>query len=500
MTPPTGVALEAPTEPFRPHQRSGRSRLAMAGVGWSFLNTALGAGLSALVFALASRVLTPEDFGVVALAAAIVMFLGCLTPVAFAEALVQVRDLGPQHLDSVFWAALGTSAVLFVGLCLAAPLIADWAEAPLLTGLLPFIGLRLLIDAMAAVPAAIVQRAMNFRALAQRTAIANLIGGLACLGLIWAGFGLWALAATQVLTALVALIALMPAARWWPGRQLSRSAMRDIASFGLFSAGTRFLAEMRVDQMMLGLIAGPAALGLFYFARRLFQILGDLTSGAFNPVSTVLLASFQDEPQKRREAFLITCHASAALAMPVFVGLVVVAGTGVPLIFGEHWREAIPALQAFAVVGIIASLGVVQAALIRAAGRADWWFGYQALVQMSALPIIWVVMPHGLDAVVWALTLRVLVLWPLSVRMTMRLLDLPLRDYARAVAAPLLAATFMAGAILALDPMLEGTTPALRLAVEILWGAIAYLAAVIPLSWSRLRHLRAILRNRKAKQ
>jgi len=498
MTSPPAISVSGADAPFRPHQRAGRSRLALAGVGWSILNTLLGAGLSALVFALASRVLSPDDFGLVALATAIVMFLSCLTPVAFAEALVQARDLGPRHLDTVFWAALGAAGILYAALFLAAPQLAVWFGAPDLAPLLYFVGLRLLIDAMAAVPGAIVLRAMNFRALAQRTAIANAAGGLACLGMVWAGYGLWALAATQVVTALFALMALVPAARWRPGLHVSGEAWRDLKSFGMFSAGTRFLAEMRLDQMLIGFLAGPAALGLYYFARRLFQILGDLTAGAFNPVSTVLLASFQDEPEKRREAFLITCHASALLAVPVFAGVMAVAGTAVPFVFGGHWAGAIPALQAFSVIGMMASLGVVQAALIRAAGRADWWFGYQAVSQLSALPLIWGLMTWGLDAVMWALTLRVLLLWPFSVSMTLRLIDLSLLDYIRAVAAPFSAAALMAGVIVNLSPLLEGAPPALRLGLEIGIGAAVYLAAVIPFSWDRLSRLRSILRNRKA--
>jgi len=138
------------------------------------------------------------------------------------------------------------------------------------------------------------------------------------------------------------------------------------------------------------------------------------------------------------------------------------------------------------------------AALIRAAGRADWWFGYQAVSQLSALPLIWGLMTWGLDAVMWALTLRVLLLWPFSVSMTLRLIDLSLLDYIRAVAAPFSAAALMAGVIVNLSPLLEGAPPALRLGLEIGIGAAVYLAAVIPFSWDRLSRLRTILRNRKA--
>jgi hypothetical protein len=109
-----------------------------------------------------------------------------------------------------------------------------------------------------------------------------------------------------------------------------------------------------------------------------------------------------------------------------------------------------------------------------------------------------VLMPYGLEVVMWALTLRVVVLWPASVRMTLRILELPLAGYLRSVAAPFSAAALMAGVIVNLAPLLAPLGPALQFGLQIAAGAAVYLAAVIPMSWGRLRHLRTILSNRKA--
>ncbi len=296
----------------RAHLRSGRARAAMAGSLWSLVNILVATTISAAVFVTASRFLSPGDFGIVALATTVVMFISCAIPIAFGDALVQRTDLRDDHLDTVFWACAGFGVLLYCGLWLTAGWIAVWAETPALATLLPVIGVRLMLESVTVVPTALITRAVQFRYIALRTTLANLLGGGVCIVMVIMGAGYWALAVSQVLSSVVAVMVMLPAARWWPGVAVTRAAARDLWRFGIFSAGNRLLNEMRLDQMLVGLLGGPVMLGLFFFARRLFQMLSDLTVGVFSPVSNVLLASMQGEPEKCRRAFLIASYAPAS--------------------------------------------------------------------------------------------------------------------------------------------------------------------------------------------
>jgi teichuronic acid exporter len=257
---------------------------------------------------------------------------------------------------------------------------------------------------------------------------------------------------------------------------------------------------MRLDQLLIGFLGGPQMLGLFFFARRLFQMLSDMTVGVFTPVSNVLLASMQAEPEKRRKAFMIATYAATAVALPTFVGLFVTAKIAVPLVFGAQWVDAVTAVQGFAVIGMIAGIGIVQAALIRSQGRAEWWFWYQAVVQFSALPLIALLYSHGLGVVMTALALRTMVFWPLSVRETLRILDTRPMDYFRNLRGPLGASLVMAGAM-AVVPLImpEGHPAHWVLLAQACVGLVAYLGAAALLSWGQAQELWTLLRQRKAK-
>jgi hypothetical protein len=182
------------------------------------------------------------------------------------------------------------------------------------------------------------------------------------------------------------------------GAGLSATALSELGFFGLYAMGGRILSQARLDHLVLGVVLGPATLGLYYFAQGCSRMLGDLTSGVFGPVTNVLMASLQAEPDKRRKAFQLASFASAGLAFPVFGGLIVLALWPCRSSSGPQWIDAVYALQCLSVMGMLAVSGVVQAALIRNLGRPDWWFWYQTATKASALVLIVALAPLGLDA------------------------------------------------------------------------------------------------------
>lgn len=85
------------------HLSENRSRAALRGAFWSALDTLIPTALNSLVFVVTSRFLLPQDFGLVALAFAIVSFTAGFGPTAFGEALIQQKSIRRSHLDTVFW-------------------------------------------------------------------------------------------------------------------------------------------------------------------------------------------------------------------------------------------------------------------------------------------------------------------------------------------------------------------------------------------------------------
>lgn len=475
-----------------------RARASLAGLFWNLANVFASVVLTSAVFLVTSRILQPTEFGAVAMAVAIISITGTLVPMAFGDALVQRENLEERHTDSVFWLTAGIALVGAGVLAISAPLFADWTGVPQLTWILPILAIRLVFDAGLTVPAALITRRMEFRYIAIRTTLANGVGAALCLWMVTHGYALLALVLAQVVTSVTAFAITIYAAGWRPGFRVSRSALTDLRRFGLYAMGGRILNEARLDQLVLGLVLGPASLGLYFFARRLQQMLRDMTAGIFAPVTNVLLASLRSDEARRREFYLAACFASAAFAFPVFAGLIAVAPAAIPLIFGTQWTGAVFATQCFAVVGLLAGLGVMQAGLIRYLGAPGWWFWYQGAMQLSTLPLILLLAPYGLDAIMAAVVVRTLILWPLSVAKAQRMLGIGLAPYLKTLAAPALSAAAMAGLVAALPWLLAEMREALQLVCQVGAGALIYALSMALLARGDARRLLALWRAEKA--
>ncbi|WP_052958559.1 lipopolysaccharide biosynthesis protein [Aquamicrobium sp. LC103] len=468
------------------HLRTGRAQAAMRGIFWAALNSFAPAAVAAAVFAITSRYLSPAEFGLVALAASITMLGSAFGPGGFGEALVQRQDIEARHLNAVFWLCLVAALVIYGMLLASSP----WLETLLgeqgLRPLLAVIGLRVIFDMAAIVPNSLLARSMSFNKLAMRTTIASFVAAAVCLALLFLGYGLWALAISQLAASAAACAGSVLSVRWRPSFSFDNAALREVTRYGMFASGHRILQMVSVDQLLIGALLGTAALGIFSFARRIHQLLSDLIGGALKMVSFTVLSSMQSEEEKLRETFFFATFASSAMSFPIFVGLAAVATDFVPLVFGPHWLEAVPALQAFCLVGLLTCIGLLQSSLINSQGRVSWWMYYQIAQQAATALVVLLFHRYGITVVAFAFAAKTFLLWPATVWMTLRLLKTDAVTYLAAFVAPTVASLAMLAAVFTIRGYTDGYGLVETLAAQISGGAAVYIVVLAAFAHRRL--------------
>jgi len=481
----------------RDHLTRGRASAAIRGTLWSLVSSFVPGVLGFLVFLASSRVLSPTEFGIVAFAVSIASVGIALAPAGFREALIQREKISSAHLDTVFWLCLGAALVIYAALCVAGPFIGSAAGQPMLAMLIPLVAARVIFDMAAAVPNALIVRTMSFKMLALRTTVASVVTALVCLGLLWAGFGLWALAFSQLAGSIAACIGAMVGARWLPGLRFDRNALADLRAFGLFSNGNHFITTINIDQLLIGTLMGPTWLGIYSFARRIFQILTDLLSGALNLVSYSLLSSMQREPAKLREAYLLGTFASSIVAFPVFAGLALVAGDLIPFAFGAAWIPAVPVVQAFCVLGLLTAVGILQSSLIRSQGQANLCGSTILGKQLVTVLYIFLFASWGVVALTTSLVILNVLLWLPTLHMVVSLLGISIWTYLRSFAVPVAATLVMGLCGWLVQQELAAVEPLLRLGATIGAAALSYGAMIALLGRSRIETLLGFVRRRR---
>lgn len=482
--------------PLYPHPKTGRSRAAVRGVIWSTLSSIAPALFGLLVFAATSRVLDRADFGLVAFAGSIATFAGALVPAGYGEVLIQRHIIDDRHLSTVFWLCVLSAVVIYIPVWFLAAPIAAAMHQPVLVALTQFLGTRVILGMVGIVPDAILVRSMSFRQMALRTTIVSFIAGAVCLVLLFMGFGLWALAVSQLAAAVGTSLGAFLTARWFPSLVFDFGVLREMTAFGAFATGYRMLDLLSLDQILIGTLVGPAALGLYSFSRRIYQIITNLIAGALSNASYSLLSSLQADQGKLRRAYLLASFTSSLLAFPVFAGLAMTADQFVPLVFGRHWIAAVPCVQGFCALGLLASIGVLQSSLIRSQGNANLWFYYLATKQAVTLLYVVLFAPWGISALMLALVIENYLLWPVSVYAVSRLLRMPVLDYLATFALPAVATLAMFLAVTWIRTKLGGMSPTLELATTVAVGALTYMAVIALFGRRHLGEIHALVLKR----
>jgi O-antigen/teichoic acid export membrane protein len=171
------------------------------------------------------------------------------------------------------------------------------------------------------------------------------------------------------------------------------------------------------------------------------------------------------------------------------MGLATVAGDAIPLIFGPHWATAIWPVRFFCVIGLMSSIGVVQASLITSQGRSDWWFYYQLARNIVTILTVLLLYKYGVATIVFALMLEVLLMWPVTLWMVSRLIGLSIGEYFVQFLRPTAAYLGMLVVVLAASTVLGDWPPVWRLVTEILVGGITYSGLIFLLCRERILFL-----------
>jgi PST family polysaccharide transporter len=448
-----------------------------------------------LVFVILARLLEPRAFGVVALAAVAVAFMSIFVEQGLGQALVQRQDLAVEHCDTAFWACLASGTLLAGILVVAAEPMANALNEPQLAEVLRWLALVLPIAALSSVPQALFQKELAFRVLAERTIIANIVGGAAGVAAAFAGFGVWSLVIQTLLSAAAGSLMLWIKTDWRPGLRVSLERFRELFGFGWKIMGSNLLsfAGRNMDNLLIGAVLGPIALGLYSVAYRMLEVMTDVSTRTVASVAFPVFSTVQKDVARLRRGFLDATHMCAAIALPFFALTSVLAPEIVPTVFGPQWRASVPVMQVLCLFGALFPILLFNTSVLMAMGRAGWVLIISALNAICTVIGFAVTVHLGIVAVAVSYAAVNYALSPVSFFATKRVLGFDPRIYLRGLVGPVVATIVSVGIVavarVQLAPVISA---ALVLCILVPAGAIVYmltLRVVMPGMIKKVVHL-----------
>jgi PST family polysaccharide transporter len=454
----------------------------MRSSAWAVLGFGGTQALSLVTTIVLARLLVPSDFGLVALALAVLAVAQIAQESGLGAALIVHRgELRPAVASVSVFSPL-VACALYVVAFATAPLFANIFDQPRLTAVLQVTAVVLILRGFSIAPLSLLQREMRFGPL---TAI-ELAGGIVQAGtaivLAVLDAGVWSLVLGQLGFSLAQLVL-----AWWfsPLRpsplEARRATLRELMRFGRHVGLANFInyGNTSAEGMIVGHQLGATSLGYYSLANRLASMPVSVIGNILGRGVFAALSRLQDDMASFRRVWLENVQRLALLTIPAVIGVVLVAEPLVVALLGTQWRPAIAVLQILALNGIVrgfaATSGEVFQALHRPKLRVYVECAHLALlVPGVAVGASW----FGLKGAAGAVVLVNALTGGSAVVVVMRLLDVRVRDLARAILRPIASWALLAAALLSVRPLVDELPAGLALTALVTLGVAVYAIGV----------------------
>ena len=378
-----------------------KSRVLRSGM-WAGLSEV---GLSVLGFVRSvalARLLTPDIFGVMALAMVVVRAIETFTRPGVAQALIARQQDFDKACNTAYTMLVVRGFLLAALLAAVAPWIGDFYESSTLPLMLQVLAGVFILTGFRNINIIARQRELEFRSLTYLAQTSNIIGTIATITIAWWLRSVWALVVGQLITATLGAVLSYVFVPGRPRFEFDREVARDLLRYGKFITGSSMLLYIatEIDTAVIGKVMGHAELGYYTVA---FTIVHMTTTQLAKVAAGIMMpayAKLQSDLPALRNAYLRTLGLVMFAVLPASLGLVLVAEPLVRVVYGEKWLLAAVPLQLLAVFGLFRSLAAFTGYLFEGIGQPKVAFTMAGVRLAVLLPLVVpAAMYYGLEGV-----------------------------------------------------------------------------------------------------
>lgn len=433
-----------------------------------------------------ARLLTPGDFGLVAMAMSVLTLIELMGAFGFDVALIQRQDAQRHHFDTAWTYNVLFSASVALLLLLCAPFAAEFYREPKLQLVLSVLAIGALVQGAENIGTVTFRKQMNFGQEFRFLLSKKLISFTVTMVLAFTLRNYWALVGGIIVGKVCAVLLSYKVHPFRP--RFSLAASRDLFHFSkwLLVSNLILFLQNKSDSFILGRTVGAHDLGLYNVASEIAVLPSTELIAPINRAAFPAYSANSANLDALRAKFLSVFGFIGLLAFPMSVGLACVAGPAVAVLLGPQWAAAVPLLQLFTVCGLTSAIQSNLIMVIVALGKPKANTMLSGAMLVLYLPALaYASLQHGALGAAWVhLLMSCVVLAPLHV-VFFKLTGLSPARYFGALWRPLAGALAMAAVVLLLQRQLAGATqpwPALvQLALCVCAGAISYVTMVLTL-------------------
>lgn len=427
---------------------------------------------------LLARLLSPGQFGIVAMALVYTTFVSLLGEMGFTAAIVYFDDLNNEDLSTMYWVNLAINVLLFGGAVVLAPIVGRFFHDTEVVPVVKVASMGLVLYALGGVQRTLLGKQMDFRRLARNRFVGSVAYATVSVLLALSGRGVWALVAGRLIEQAADSALAAFTGSWRPTFTFRLASFRRLLGYGsrVWAGNMLFYGQENIDNLVVGRMLGATPLGYYALAFRLANVPRWFFSGVVGSVMFPSFSSSRHQPAVLKSVYLRVCSYSIVIALGLGTGMALVAREFVQVVYGSNWLPSVPALQLLAVAAGVYCVSQVVGPVLLALGRpglqTKLLLGSSSVLLLGArLGVRW-----GITGVALSVLAAVTVAFGLGQFFVIRELAINSREYRQTIGPPVVAITVMSAAVLLwrwLGGSMLDVESGIWLALAIAIGAVA---------------------------
>lgn len=303
--------------------------------------------ISLIVTAILARILTPEEFGIVAIATVIIVFFNMLTEIGIGPAIIQNKELNNEDLSNIFSFTIWFGLILTIIFVLLANPIAIYYKTPILENISYYLSIAIFFNSVQIVPNALIYKEKNFKFIALRSFLIQVLAGIIAIISVFLGFGIYALLINPILSSILLFIISYIKKPIKFKLLFKFKALNKILAFSLY----QFLFNLinyfsrNLDKLIIGKYLNNTMLGYYEKSYRLMMLPLQTITHVVSPVMHPVFSDMQNDYKKLSDSYLKIVKLLAYIGFPLSVLLFFTSRELVLLIFGMQWEKSIPSFE-----------------------------------------------------------------------------------------------------------------------------------------------------------
>lgn len=466
----------------------------ITGFFWKFGERIIVLGVSFLIMVILSRLLSPSEYGMVAMALVVINIADVFVTAGLGNSLIQKKDADSKDFSTAFYLNVIISVIIYICVFFIAPLIEKFFHYRDLSAVIRVLCLRIPIAAVNSVQCAYISRNMQFKLFFGATLWGTLISGGAGVALALSGFGVWALVVQYLLNAVIDTCILWVRAGWRPTKEFDIATGKGLFRYGwkLMVSGLLDMTYSQIRNLIIGKKYSAADLAYYTNGSQYPQAATSAISTSISSVLFPVLSKKQETVDSVKQITRRAVSISSYLLWPVMLGIIVVAPSFITVFLTDKWLPCIPFIRIACIAYGFWPVHTANLEALKATGHSDIFLKLEIIKCSIAIAILCLAMRYGIIAIAFSAVVTSIVSCFINAYPNVKILKYTYLEQISDIMPSMIKSAAMAVIIWGIGTQLENNL--VRLCVQIVTGIVVYFAISLMTKDANFNYLKKLVR------